>query len=145
MVVKQLTVQLTKWHKLKQKTKWHGNQKNTIYTLNIWTPEFLIILILNWKNNNILLRSYLPLLHSEWCFGHSYYLPSRLVALVLTKNVKIIFGLDIFFPACYLLVVKGSHRLEKYLNIQDSLEKSLKIKFALKGTLKHSKALNLTI
>ena len=29
---------------------------------------------------------------------------------------------------------QGSHRLEKYLNIQDCLEKSLKIKFALKST-----------
>ena len=28
-------------------------------------------------------------------------------------------------------VKQGSHRLEKYLNIQDCLEKSLKIKFAL--------------
>ena len=27
---------------------------------------------------------------------------------------------------------QGSHRLEKYLNIQDCLEKSLKIKFVLK-------------
>ena len=31
---------------------------------------------------------------------------------------------------------QGSHRLEKYLNIQDCLEKSLKIKFALKSTWK---------
>ena len=30
--------------------------------------------------------------------------------------------------------ISGSHRLEKYLNIQDCLEKSLKIKFALKST-----------
>ena len=29
---------------------------------------------------------------------------------------------------------QGSHRLEKYLNIQDCLEKSLKIKLALKST-----------
>ena len=29
---------------------------------------------------------------------------------------------------------QGSHRLEKYLNIQDCLEKSLKNKFALKST-----------
>ena len=29
---------------------------------------------------------------------------------------------------------QGSHRLEKYLNKQDCLEKSLKIKFALKST-----------
>ena len=31
-------------------------------------------------------------------------------------------------------IVQGSHRLEKYLNIQDCLEKSLKIKFDLKST-----------
>ena len=31
-------------------------------------------------------------------------------------------------------VIQGSHTLEKYLNIQDCLEKSLKIKFALKST-----------
>ena len=37
--------------------------------------------------------------------------------------------------------LQGSHRLEKYLNIQDCLEKSLKIKFALKSTEKHSKAM----
>ena len=29
---------------------------------------------------------------------------------------------------------QGSHRLEKYLNIQNCLEKSLKIKFAMKIT-----------
>ena len=29
---------------------------------------------------------------------------------------------------------QGSHRFEKYLNIKDCLEKSLKIKFALKST-----------
>ena len=31
-------------------------------------------------------------------------------------------------------LVHGSHMLEKYLNIQYCLEKSLKIKFALKST-----------
>ena len=30
--------------------------------------------------------------------------------------------------------IQGSNRLEKYLNIQDCLEKSLKIKFALAST-----------
>ena len=29
---------------------------------------------------------------------------------------------------------QGSHRLEKYLNLEGFLEKSLKIKFALKST-----------
>ena len=36
---------------------------------------------------------------------------------------------------------QGLHRLEKYLNIQDCLEKFLKIKFALKSTRKTLKAL----
>ena len=38
-------------------------------------------------------------------------------------------------------VSQGSHRLEKYLNIQDCLERSLKIKFALKSTCKTPKGL----
>ena len=33
----------------------------------------------------------------------------------------------------YTFISQGLHRLEKYLNIQDCLEKSLKIKFALKS------------
>ena len=33
-----------------------------------------------------------------------------------------------------MTIPQDSHRLEKYLNIQDCLEKSLKIKFALKST-----------
>ena len=37
--------------------------------------------------------------------------------------------------------LQGSHRLEKYLNILNCLEKSLRIKFALKSTGKNSKAL----
>ena len=35
--------------------------------------------------------------------------------------------------AC-MFCLQASHRLEKYLNIQECLEKSLKIKFALKST-----------
>ena len=38
---------------------------------------------------------------------------------------------------------EGLHRLEKYLNIQDCLEKSLKIIFALKSTWKTLKALKI--
>ena len=45
--------------------------------------------------------------------------------------------------------IQGSQWLEKYLNIQDCLEKSLKIKFALKSTGKIlkglEKSLNFTI
>ena len=40
-------------------------------------------------------------------------------------------------------ILQGSHRLKKYLNIQDCLEKSLKIKVALKGTLKTLKGLGI--
>ena len=36
----------------------------------------------------------------------------------------------VIFDSC----LQGSHRLRKYLNIQDCLEKSLKIKYALKST-----------
>ena len=38
------------------------------------------------------------------------------------------------WPSPPMLFDQASHRLEKYLNIQDCLEKSLKIKFALKST-----------
>ena len=38
-------------------------------------------------------------------------------------------------------VNRGSHRLEKYLNLEGFLEKSLKIKSALKGTGKSLKSL----
>ena len=34
----------------------------------------------------------------------------------------------------YLEYLQGSHRLEKYLNLEGFLEKSLKIKYALKST-----------
>ena len=50
-----------------------------------------------------------------------------------------------FESVCFLYLGQGSHSLEKYLNIQDWLEKSLKIKFALKVLEKHSKTLNYTI
>ena len=40
---------------------------------------------------------------------------------------------------------QGSHRLVKYLNIQDCLEKSLKIKFALKSTRKTPKGLEKSV
>ena len=39
------------------------------------------------------------------------------------------------------LIIQGLHRLEKYLHKQDCLEKSLKIKFALKSTWKTMKDL----
>ena len=42
--------------------------------------------------------------------------------------------------AC-MFCLQASHRLEKYLNIQECLEKSLKIKFALKSTWKTLKDL----
>ena len=37
--------------------------------------------------------------------------------------------------------MQGFHRLEKFLNIQDCLEKSLKIKFTLKSAWKTLKVL----
>ena len=39
------------------------------------------------------------------------------------------------------LLKQGSHRLEKYLNLEGFLEKSMKIKYALKSTGKSLKSL----
>ena len=41
--------------------------------------------------------------------------------------------------------MQGSHRLQKYFNIQDCLEKSLKIKFSLKSTSKTLKGLEMSL
>ena len=43
--------------------------------------------------------------------------------------------------ACFSMVNQGSHRLETYLNLEGLLEKSLKIKSALKSTGKSIKGL----
>ena len=40
---------------------------------------------------------------------------------------------------------QGSHRLEKYLNIQGFLEKSLKMKYALKSTEESPKGLEKSV
>ena len=43
------------------------------------------------------------------------------------------------FLKIYPILFQGSHRLEKYLNIEGFLEKSLKNKYALKSTGKSFK------
>ena len=53
------------------------------------------------------------------------------------KHTYFLFGLTQVHGS-YTNGNQGSHRLEKYLNIQDCLEKSLKIKFALKSTGKNT-------
>ena len=57
----------------------------------------------------------------------------KLLCLYLMCEIVIIF--------LSINVNQGSHRLEKYLNIQDCLEKSLKIKFTFKVLENDSKAL----
>ena len=42
---------------------------------------------------------------------------------------------------CCVLHIQGSHRLEKYLNLKDFIEMSLKIRYALKSTGKSFKGL----
>ena len=64
-----------------------------------------------------------------------------------TKNVFIVCfiysstSLNPVSEDLHLTVIQGWHRLEKYLNIQDCLEMSLKIKFALKSPGKSLKSL----
>ena len=48
-------------------------------------------------------------------------------------------GLEIILP--WNFMVQGLHRLEKYLNLEDFLENSLKIKSALKSTGQSLKSL----
>ena len=50
-------------------------------------------------------------------------IPSESPTVWILSSANILLGL-----------LQGSHRLETYLNIQDCLEKSLKIIFALKST-----------
>ena len=45
------------------------------------------------------------------------------------------------FPCSFFRIQQGSHRLEKYLNLEGFLEKSLKVKYSLKSTGNHSNAL----
>ena len=60
----------------------------------------------------------------------------------------IFFHAKVDFVVCFrylvnlsTFLIQGSHRLEKYLNLEGFLEKSLKIKSALKSTGKSLKAL----
>ena len=63
--------------------------------------------------------------------------------LTTGRNSKL-FKRNVALNALYK--IQDSHRLKKYLNIQDCLERSLKIKFALKNTFKGlEKSLNFTI
>ena len=54
------------------------------------------------------------------------------LSLILGYNYRERFFLSELYRTVYIL--QGLNKLEKYLNIQDCLEKSLKIKFALKST-----------
>ena len=67
----------------------------------------------------------------------------------ISLKATIAVPIDLFFFFRHIIDPQGSHRLEKYLNIQDCLEKSLKIRFALKSTGKTckglEKSLNFTI
>ena len=49
-------------------------------------------------------------------------------------NINEVMALSMDIVKALVFIEQGSHRLEKYLNIQDCLEKSLKIKFPLKST-----------
>ena len=56
-------------------------------------------------------------------------------------RVFYIYFLKLASAVNFFLLLQGLHRLEKYLNLEGFLEKSLKIKFALKSTGKSPKSL----
>ena len=73
------------------------------------------------------------------CFsGSRMYLPAqcRSINFTYSDNEEDLQSLGLYESVLAQGNTQGSglHRLEKYLNIQDCLEKSLKIKFALKST-----------
>ena len=84
------------------------------------------------------LSSILSLFHNKFKFNNTraqildsiYQLTLRII-LNLTFGLKHIFVI-IFTQHCY--GCQGSHRLEKYLNLEGFLQKSLKIKSALNST-----------
>ena len=56
-------------------------------------------------------------------------------------NIGIDFFQIIWKIGCFEIIEQGSHRLEKYLNLEGFLEKPLKNKSALKSTGKSFKSL----
>ena len=59
----------------------------------------------------------------------------------LCRNPRVLFPFFTVLSIWSFHVLQGLHRLEKYLNLEGFLEKSLKIKYALKSTGKSSKSL----
>ena len=54
--------------------------------------------------------------------------------MFISNNISFSHHKDYLSLSYCLFMVQCSHRLEKYLNIQECLEKYLKTKFALKST-----------
>ena len=69
------------------------------------------------------------------------FLSGRLTQVLLYLHVLVRVHLLSKGVSFLLFVFQGSHRLEKYLNLEDFLEKSLKIKSILKSTGKSLKSL----
>ena len=66
------------------------------------------------------------------CYSELCYIWTILEGIIGNSFVK--FHGKKFVRHNISVLYQGSHRLEKYLNIQDCLEKSLKITFSLKST-----------
>ena len=78
------------------------------------------------------------------CTGSKYLPRNFFIELwhqgISLTNIDLWFIYNLFNSACtsekQIHIFQGSHRLEKYLNLDGFLEKSLKIKSALKSTRK---------
>ena len=85
-----------------------------------WSESTLVKMLTCWKSHataHWIIKETL-LLEDAW--------PSHQIKLLLIKKI---------------MLTHGSHRLEKYLNLECFLEKYLKIKYALKSTRKSCKGL----
>ena len=109
----------------------------------------------------LLLFSYFPMAHNvKFLRGHVSLMQMNVNLLYVNSKGSeqpahpcstfvFLFLKSIIARVATCKVSQGSHRLEKYLNLEGFLEKSLKIKHALKITGKslknHEKSLNSTI
>ena len=102
-----------------------------------WGRRFEENLAINLLWPNELIHVTLDLWTFKWCFKVDLDIVKWFIFFI--KEIKTLVT-SVSWPYG-LLALQGSHSLEKYLNLEGFLEKSLKIKSALKNTGKSLKSL----
>ena len=134
-----------KWYKYSLKIMWNsGNKPSWRTVLSTWASELFSLINesveVQWVNSIIMSSIiFMTAVFYQGCiFSTIWHIKFPNVPLSFKLGFTGTWSQEIC--VCFS-IPQGSHRLEKYLNIQDCLEKSLKIKFALKSTWKRLKDL----